>query len=274
MPVRTLVVAALAANADPAGAQEISHFEPAWGLRVGHSYSSVTALRQPATFVVSSDLGRPTLTLFDAGLLAQGPLGARGGLDFGARYAGGSARSESRRLFGAIARGWERLDRVVLAADAEYEADGEFESQKGIFAVEATLTHGPRGLGRAWSPSVRWRWRPWIGFGYGTVFRTSADAVDPESGGFARGHARVEMHYAAGAIEAVSGDSRAPSAELDVEITGWMLFDDARGEGFVKAALGIPIGAGFSATASADLGRQPPLFELERRLGLGLGFRY
>jgi hypothetical protein len=113
-----------------------------------------------------------------------------------------------------------------------------------------------------------------VGLGWGTVFRTAPGAADPESGGFARGHARLELHYAAGTIEAVRGDSRASVAEFDVELTGWMLFDDARGEGFVKAALALPLGVGFSAAASAGLGRQPPLFELERRVGIGVGFRY
>jgi hypothetical protein len=236
--------------------------------------ASTSALLQPATFVVSTDLGRPALTLFDIGALARGPLGARGGLDIGARHAGGSGRSNERRVFTGIVRAWHRFDRLIVAGDTEYEANGDFAEQKGILGVEATVTHGPRGLGRPWSPTVRLRWRPWLGIGLGSVLATEADPFDPESGAFWRGHARLEVHYAVGAIEALSGDTRAPRAELDLEATGWLLFDDSRGEGLVKAALGIPLAHGFSVSASTGLGRQPPEFELERRIGLGIGFRY
>jgi hypothetical protein len=256
-----------------ASAQPDAAFTPGWTLRIGHSYSSATALRQPATFVVSSDLGRPTLTLLDAGLLLQGPLGRRGGIDVGARYAGGSGRPELRRTFSAITRGWQRFDRVVVAGDAEYETDGGFVDRNLVAGVEATLTHGLRGLGQPWSPALRLRWRPWLGLGYGTVLATDT-AGDPEAGAFLRGLARLELHYAAGVIEALGGDRRAAAAEFDLELTGWMLFDAARGEGFAKAALGVPLRHGFSLSASAGMGRQPPAFERERRIGLGLGFRY
>ena len=274
LALRVIALATSGAVATPTGAaaQTDDAFAPAWTLRVGHSYSSATALRQPATFVVSSDLGRPTLTLVDAGMLLQGPLGRRGGIDLGARYAGGSARIESRRAFAAIARGWQRLDRVVVAGNTEYETDGGFADRNLLAGVEATVTHGLRGLGQPWSPTLRLRWRPWIGLGYGTVLATD-DAMDPEAGAFVRGLARLELHYAAGVIEALGGDTRAATAEFDLELTGWMLFDDSRGEGFAKAALGVPLRHGFSLSASAGMGRQPPAFELERRIGLGLGFR-
>lgn len=265
-----LVLVALSSRA---AAQDATDFATPWSLRVGHSYSSATAIGQPATFVLSSDLDRPTLTLLDLGVLVQGPLGARGGLDLGARYAGGSGRTPERRSFGAIARGWQRVDRVVVAADAEYEAGDDFRQQNALAGAEATLAYGPRGLGQPWSPWTRLRWRPWIGLAWGSVLRTDvADAA--ENGGFLRGHARLELHYSTGIIEALRLDTRAHSPSIDVELTGWQLFDAGRGEGYVKAALSVPLAAGFSVSASLGAGRPPPSFELERRIGLGLGFSY
>ena len=240
---------------------------PGWAWHVGHSYSSVSALRQPATFVLSSDLGRPTLTVLDVGGLLSGPVGLHSGIDLGARYAGGSGRSQSRRVFDATLRGWHRSERLIVATNAGFETDGGFDVQKGTLGAEATITHGPRGLGQPWSPTVRIRWRPWIGVARGTVFATNDKSSDGEQGGFWRGHARLELHYAAGA------DAN-PSAELDVEAAGWLIFDDSRSEGFVKTALTVPLARGLSITASADAGREPPRFELARRLGLGIGYRH
>ncbi len=240
---------------------------PGWAWRVGHSYSSISALRQPATFVVSSDLGRPTLTVLDVGGLVSGPVGIHSGIDLGARYAGGSARGRSRRAFDATLRGWHRSERLIVATNTGFEADGGFDVRKGTMGAEATITHGPRGLGQPWSPTVRLRWRPWIGVARGTVFAGDETSTDGEEGAFWRGHARLELHYAA-------GGGASPSAELDVEATGWLIFDDSRPEGFIKTALAVPLARGLSITASADAGREPPRFELARRLGIGIGYRH
>ena len=216
----SVMLVALAARADPRP-------EPTWSLQVGHAYSSVSALRQPATFVLSADLGRPTLTKLDAGFLVQGPWAANGG----------------------------------------------FDVQKGVLAVEATPLGGLPGLGVWARPSFRLRWRPWIGLGYGNVFET-VDARELESGAFWRGLARLELHFTPGRSRPGGVERAHDEAQFDLEATGWLLFDAARGEGDVKAALAVPLGSGLSLAASAEAGRQPPRFELERRIGIGLGFAH
>src|SRR5262249_2187153 len=162
----------------------------------------------------------------------------QGWLDVGARYAGGSARSEGTRNVGAIARSWRRFDRIVLSGSAEYEAEDTFDQQNGLLSLEATPFGGPRGPGRPRSPTVRFRWRPWIGVDVGDVFTSNDDPSAPEHDVFGRAHAKLELHYAVGPIEALRGDTRQSPASFDVEATGWLLFDDdAHSEGFVKAAL-------------------------------------
>jgi len=265
--VAVLLCAAIALLPRPSDARP----EPqaTWRWRAGHSYSSVAALRQPATFVLSADTGRPTLTLFDAGFLAQGPAGMRGGLDLGVRGEGGSGRAREDRVFAALVRGWHRWDRLVMAGHSEYEAAGEFELQKATVGAEATWTHGPRGLGQPWSPSLHVRWRPWIGVAHGNVLSQDDDPDARESGAFWRAYARLELHYAVGA-DLDSG----PVAEVNVESTAWYVFDDSRAEGYVKSGLSVPLGHGLSFSASAHAGRHPPRFNLERRIGLGLGYRH
>jgi hypothetical protein len=267
--VATFAIVLLCAGGSAAGEET-----PAWELHVGHSYSSVNSLRQPATFVVSADLGRPTLTKIDAALLVDGAWGLDGGFEFGVRASGGSLRPRSGRVYGSILRGWKHWSPVVVAADGEYEADGGFDVEKGVLAAEVTPVGGLPGLGVWVRPGFRLRWRPWIGIGYGNVFSTDDADTSRESGNFWRGHARLELHYVPGRSH--PGEPRAARdlPEVDVEATGWLLFDDPRGEGYVKAALAVPLGTGISLAASAEAGRQPPRFELARSVGIGVGFRY
>lgn len=265
--VAALWCAAIAVFPHPAEARNDP--QASWRWRAGHSYSSVAALRQPATFVCSAEMGRPTVTLFDAGVLAQGPLGLRGGLDLGVRAEGGSGRAPEDRVFAALVRGWHRWDQLVVTAQTEYEADGPFEVQKTTVGSEATWLSGPRGLGQPWSPSVRVRWRPWLGLAHGNVLADDGDPDAFERGAFWRAYARLELHYAVGA-----GSGSGAAAEVDVESTGWWVFDNSRAEGYVKCALVVPIGHGLSFSASAHAGRHPPRFTLERRIGLGLGYRH
>ena len=246
----------------------------AWELRVGHSYSSVSALRQPATFVLSADLGRPTLTKLDAGLLVDGEWGTDGGFEFGVRASAGSLRPRPRRVYGSMLRAWKHWDPVIVAADGEYEADGGFDVQKGVLATEVTPVGGLPGLGVWVHPAFRMRWRPWIGLGYGNVFATDDADASREASGFWRGLARLELTYVPGRSPVGDGAAARDEAQFDLEATGWLLFDDPRGEGYVKAALSLPLGSGLSLAASAEAGRQPPRFELERSIGIGLGFRH
>lgn len=256
------------------GAPAAAHESLDWDLHVGHSYSSVSALRQPATFVVSADLGRPTLTKIDAALLVDGAWGMDGGFEFGVRASGGSLRSRGGRVYGSILRGWKHWSPIVVAVDGEYEADGGFDVEKGVVAAEVTPVGGMPGLGVWVRPGFRLSWRPWIGIGYGNVFSTDDADASRESGNFWRGRARLELHYVPGAHRPGESGRGRDLPEFDLEATGWLLFDDPRGEGYVKMALAVPLGGGISLAASADAGRQPPRFELARSLGIGVGFRY
>lgn len=263
--VAMLAGIAIAALAPAAGAD--TNLQTSWRWRAGHSYSSAAALRQPATLVLSADAGRPTVTVLDIGFLAQGPAGMRGGLDLGVRAEGGSGRAREDRAFGALARGWQRWDRLIVSGQTEYEADGQFDVQKATVGADATWTHGPRGLGQPWSPALRLRWRPWVGIAHGNVLEQAENYETFERGAFWRAYARLELHYAVGA-------ESGPVAEVNVESTAWYVFDESRAEGYVKSALAVPLGRGFSFTASAHAGRHPPRFRLERRIGLGLGYRH
>jgi hypothetical protein len=256
----------------PCAAAAAEPVPPQWQLQVGHSYSSVNALRQPATFVFSADLGRPTLTKIDAGLLIAGPWADNGGFDFGVRASAGSVRTRPQRAFGSLLRGWKHWDPIAVAASGEYEADGGFDLQKGVLAAEITPLGGLPGLGVWLRPAVRLRWRPWIGLGYGNVFDARDGSEGVEAGGFWRGLARLELSFEPGGASRAAPDR--DRARLDLEATGWLLFDDTSGEGYVKAALSVPLGEGLSMAASAEAGRQPPSFVLARRIGLGFGFSY
>jgi hypothetical protein len=159
------------------GVPALAHADdPAWRLRVGHSYSSVNALAQPATFVWSADLDRPTLTKLDMGLLIDGPWAMEGGFSFGMRASAGSAREKPQRIFSSLLRGWRLFDPIVVAGNGEYEADGGFDVRKGVLGIETTPLGGLRD-GSVGAPAFRMRWRPWVGLGYGNVFTTDEAAM-------------------------------------------------------------------------------------------------
>ena len=248
-----VVIAAPAAAADwhPEGVR----------VGVGHSYSSASALAQPATFVLVSEEDQPLLALFDAGVLARGPLGALGAWEAGARASTGSARSEARRVYGGTARAWRVADPFLLALGAEYEADGDFDVEKGVLNLETSPLRGAPGLGKWIDPEkFRFRWRPWIGVGYGNVFDAAAGKIDVEEDNFWRAYARLEATYRPG------------RAHADVEATSWLVDGEIRGTNYLKAALAVPLAGGLSLAADLSVGRQPPRFEHESRVGLGLGF--
>lgn len=228
---------------------------------IGHSYSSASALAQPATLVLIAEEDAPLLARLDAGLLARGPLGNLAAWELGARAATGSARPASRRVYGAVARGWRVTDPVIVALGGEYEADGDFEVEKGVIHVETSPLRGAPGLGRWVTPRVRLRWRPWLGVGYGNVFDSDVARADIESNNFWRAYARVEASY----------EPRG-RARCDLEATSWLVHGDIRGTNYLKAALAVPLVGGLSLSADLAAGRQPPRFERERRVGLGLGF--
>lgn len=257
MRTRAVAVAALLVSvaSSAAAAQE------AWDVRVGHAFSSAQALRQPATFVVIAESERPTLTALDVGVLATGPLGGRGGLEFGGRLSGGSARPRARREYGGLVRAWRHFAPVVVAVAGEYEADGGFDVTKGVLGVEATVTGGAPGLGVPLSPRVPLRWRPWLGLGYGNVLKTDVAVREVEEGGFVRAYARLEVSLAPG------------RSELGLEATTWLVEGHAGRTQYLKGALAIPVAGGLSVVASGEAGRRPPRFAYVRRLGVGVGFR-
>jgi len=98
---RALGFAALLLGAH-ATAQEPARHQ--WDLLVGHSYSSARALTQPATLVLEKTRGSPLYSVLDVGALLRGSLADRTWLELGARAHAGSARPESQRVFGAVAR--------------------------------------------------------------------------------------------------------------------------------------------------------------------------
>jgi hypothetical protein len=161
-----------------------------------------------------------------------------------------------------LARAIRVLDPWILSLAGEYEADGSFDVEKGVLTVEATPSGGPRGLGRWWGNDFRFRWRPWLGGGYGNVFDASATRSDLEHNGFWRGYARMEVVF-----------EPKGSAELDLEGTSWLVNGNVRGTNFLKAALAVPVTGGLSVACDLEVGRPPPRFERIRRIGIGLGYR-
>jgi hypothetical protein len=250
--IRFALLTILAATPAFAGTVEVG---------IGHSYSSASALAQPATLVLVAEENVPLLARLDAGVLARGPLGNLAAWELGARAATGSARPASRRVYGAVARGWRVTDPLIVALGGEYEADGDFEVEKGMINVETSPLRGAPGLGRWVTPRVRLRWRPWLGLGYGNVFDPDAARADIEPKNFWRAYARVEASY-----------QPRGRARCDLEATSWLVHGDIRGTNYLKAALAVPIVGGLSLSADLAAGRQPPRFERERRIGLGLGF--
>jgi hypothetical protein len=252
--VRAAALALLAvALAAPVRAQAPS-------VRIGHSYTSERALGQPATFVLVAEQDRPLLTTFDAAVVVGAPIGSVGGLTLGARAAAGSARTSARRVFGALARYWRVVGPAVASVDVDYEADGGLQVQKGVLGLQVT----PIGV-----PSLRlgyargaegFSWRPWLGLGYGNVLRADASASAIEPDGFVRVFGRAEFAY------------RRAGADATLEATGWLAQGSAGSAGYLKGALSVAIGSGFSIVASGEAGRRPPRFARDRRLGVGLGY--
>jgi hypothetical protein len=239
-----------------------------WSLEVGHAYSSVRAIRQPATFSLTKGQGRPWLSQVDAALLATGPFfpSFLHEADIGLRASGGSLRRRGQRVYSAMIRGFRASEplRSVVALSGEYETDGALAVSKGVIGLELTpYGVGAIALGR-WSggnPDAGLLWRPWLGLGYGTVFATDQAAATVEPDGFWRAHFRVE------------GAWRSPSLRLDAEATTWLLDWKARGTNFARFAVSVPVGGGFSLTGAAERGRRPPRFVLTEQITVGLGFR-
>jgi hypothetical protein len=251
--MRTVSVALLAiVGAAPALAQAPS-------VRIGHSYTSERALGQPATFVLVAEEDRALLTTFDAAVVVRAPIG-KGGLTLGARTAAGSARAREKRVLGALVRYWRAAAPAVVSIDVDYEADGGLDVQKGVLSLQVTPIGVPS-LRIGYTPGgVGFSWRPWLGLGYGNVLSADASGAGIEPDGFVRVFGRAELSY------------RRSGAEATLEATGWLAQGDAQGAGYLKGALSVPIGSGFSIVASGEAGRQPPRFARGRRLGVGLGY--
>ena len=232
-----LLLATNAAAQEPAGLRR-------WELLVGHSYSSPRALLQPATLVLEKVAGSPLYSVLDAGALIRGSLGPRLWLETGVRTRAGSARPRSQRVFAAMARAYRELDPVLFAVGAEYEADGGFDVQQTAATVELTPLGGAPGLGTWVSPSVRVRWRPWIGVAVGADVRP---------------YARLSAEWASGRVEA------------GAEGSAWLV--KGSGRSFVKGDFSVGLVGGLFITASGEVGRPPPRYERTGRIGVGLGFR-
>src|SRR5262249_30041311 len=105
-------------------------------LVVGHSYSSASALRQPATFALVLEEGRPVVVQLAAGVLARGPAGRRAVWEVGVRAGTGSARPAPARSYGALLRASALAEPWILSLAGEYEADGRFDVEKGTVGIE------------------------------------------------------------------------------------------------------------------------------------------
>lgn len=232
-----LFLAANAAAQEPAG-------PPRWQLLVGHSYSSPRALLQPATLALEQVRGSPLYSVLDAGALLRGSLGSRSWLEAGIRTRAGSARPRSQRVYAAMARAYRELDPILLAAGAEYEADGGFDVQQTAGTAEITPLGGLPGLGAWVGPSVRLRWRPWVGVAAGADVRP---------------YARLSAEWVGGRVEA------------GVEGSAWLV--RGSGRSFVRGDVSVGLAGGLFVTASGETGRPPPRYERSGRIGLGLGFR-
>ncbi|HWO90092.1 MAG TPA: hypothetical protein VNL98_13175, partial [Gemmatimonadales bacterium] len=165
-----------------------------------------------------------------------------------------------RRVLGALARYWRAVDPVVVSLDVDYEADGGMVVQKGVVNFQVTPIGVPS-LRIGYAPGGEgFSWRPWLGIGFGNVLSASASTATIEPDDFVRLFGRGEVSYHRG------------GAEATLEATGWLAQGDAGSAGYLKGALSVPIGSGFSIVASGEVGRQPPAFRGTRRLGVGLGY--
>ena len=227
-------------------------------VRVGHAYSSVEALGQPATFVLVKEQGQRWLTVLDAAVLLGHEAG-RGWYELGLRAAAGSSRPPSRRIYSGLLRANRHVAPAVIALAAEYEADGDFEVRKGMLNLELTPAVVPAlAIG---IPRHGFRWRPWLAAGYGNVFKTTTPPSGVEDGGFFRAYARAEVAWEPGTVR------------LGLEGTSWLVDGAVRGTNYLKGVLSLPAGSGFAVSLTGEAGRQPPRFEYGERLALGLGYR-
>ena len=215
-----------------------------WELLIGHSYSSVRALTQPATLALEQEKGAPLYTVVDAGAVLRGGLAPRTWLEMGLRARAGSARPPSQRTYGAMTRLFAELDPVLVALGYEFLGDGHFAATQAAATAELTPLGGPAGLGTWVSPGFRLRWRPWLGVSWGNGLRP---------------YGRVAAEYASG------------RAEAGVEATGWIVSGAA--VGFVQGDVSLQLVGGLYLTASGEAGRAPPAFAPSGRVGIGLGFR-
>lgn len=224
---------------------------------IGHSYSSIGALRQPATMTGIKSNGGPWLSKIDAGVLVRLPTGGGPALELGLRASTGSSRTRAERVYGAIARtDWSFPGQGIgLALGAEFEADGGFDVRRASAGAEITpLGWGPAGLGRFTGGNATGiRWRPWLG----------AAAVSRD--GF-RGHARIEALLRVPLRDWI--------VEGGVEATSWYRDGGVNGTSWVNGSLSLELRPqGPTLTLSAEEGRRPPRFVKTSRAAVGVGFR-
>jgi hypothetical protein len=230
-------------------------------VAIAHSYLSAKSLGQPATFFLVGSEHEPTLSEIDASLLLRGGLGVAGFWESGVRALAGSARDEPDRVFGAVARATADLNPVALTLASEYEADGGFDVEKGVLSVEMTPEGGPRGLGRPWSRSVPFRWRPWLGLGVGNVFDASG-TEDPESGTFGRAWTRLE------------GTWTPAHWDIGADGTLWAVEGGAGTRSYARGTIAYEIHQGVSFDLTGEVGRQPPRFARTQSFKIGFGFHH
>src|SRR5262249_35314790 len=143
----------------------------------------------------------------------------------------------------------------------EYEADGEFDVEKGVLSGEITPLGGWRGLGKPWSGSVPFRWRPWLGAGVGNVFDASGEE-DPETDSFFRAYARLEANYSPKRLK------------IGAEGTLWAVEGGVGTRSHAGGTLAYELGSGVSFGLTGEIGRQPPRFAREESFKVGFGFHH
>ena len=248
-------LASVASIAFFASLASVASAQTRWSI--GHSYSSIGALRQPATMTGIKVNGGPWLSKIDAGVLARLPTGGGPALELGMRASTGSSRSRAERVYGVIARTNWSFPRpaIGLALQAEYEADGGLDVKRASAGAEITpLGWAAAGLGRfTGGNATGFRWRPWLG------------AAIVSEDGF-RGQARIE------ALLRVPMSSW--TIEGGIEATSWYLNGGVNGTSWLDASLSLELRPqGPTLTLSAEEGRRPPRFVRTSRAAVGVGFR-
>jgi hypothetical protein len=153
------------------------------------------------------------------------------------------------------------MNPLALTFASEYEADGGFEVEKGVLSAEVTPEGGPRGLGRPWSRTVPFRWRPWLGLGVGNVFDASG-TEDPESGTFGRAWTRLEATWTP------------PHWDIGAVGTLWVVEGSVNTRSDARGTVGYEIHEGVSFDLTGEVGRQPPRFAHVQSFKIGLGFHH